>query len=61
MVLNPTLRRTGNYVAGKMLDDVTLAQQAAANTKEQFGASPDYKKVMLDSVAEGLDKYTDMV
>ncbi len=49
-----------NHVAGKMLDNVMLAQQAAANTKEQFGASPDYKNVMLDSVAEGLDKYTDM-
>lgn len=49
-----------NHVAGKMLDNVTLAQQAAANTKEQFGASPDYKHVMLESVAEGLDKYQDM-
>jgi len=34
--------------------------QAAANTKEQFGASPDYKNVMLDSVADGLDKYQEM-
>jgi type I restriction enzyme R subunit len=49
-----------NHVAGKMLDNVTLSQQAAANTKEQFGASPDYKHIMLESVAEGLDKYQDM-
>lgn len=37
-----------------------LAEQAAANTKEQFGASPDYKAAMLDSVADGLDKYQEM-
>ncbi len=49
-----------NHVAGKMLGDERLAQQAAANTKEQFGASPDYKNVMLESVADGLDKYQDM-
>lgn len=49
-----------NHVMGKMLDSEVLAQQAAANTKEQFGASPDYRNVMLESVAEGLDKYQDM-
>lgn len=35
-------------------------KQAAANSKEQFGASPDYKSVMMDSVADGLDKYQEM-
>jgi type I restriction enzyme R subunit len=49
-----------NHVGGKMMESETLAQQAAANTKEQFGASPDYKAVMLDSVADGLDKYAEM-
>ncbi|MDE3022613.1 MAG: hypothetical protein KGI54_12245 [Pseudomonadota bacterium] len=49
-----------NHVAGKMLDNPKLALQAAANTKEQFGASPDYKSVMMESVSEGLDKYQDM-
>ena len=49
-----------NHVAGKMLDNETLAKQAAANTKEQFGASPDYKNIMMESVAEGLDKYQDI-
>lgn len=34
--------------------------KAVANTKEQFGASPDYKAIMLDSVVDGLDKYTEM-
>lgn len=32
----------------------------AANTGEQFGANPDYKNVMIDSVADGLDKYQEM-
>lgn len=49
-----------NHVGGLMMDNETLSQQAAANTKEQFGASPDYKNVMLDSVADGLDKYQEM-
>ncbi|MDE1980695.1 MAG: type I restriction endonuclease subunit R [Betaproteobacteria bacterium] len=49
-----------NHVVGKMLDRETLEKQAVANTKEQFGASPDYKSIMLESVAEGLDKYQDM-
>lgn len=49
-----------NHVGGLMMDNEMLAEQAAANTKEQFGASPDYKNVMLDSVADGLDKYQEM-
>ena len=49
-----------NHVAGKMLENETLEKQAAANTKEQFGSSPDYKNVMMDSVAEGLEKYQEM-
>ncbi|WP_305825841.1 hypothetical protein [Massilia brevitalea] len=49
-----------NHVGGLMMDNEMLEEQAAANTMEQFGASPDYKNVMLDSVAEGLDKYQEM-
>lgn len=49
-----------NHVGGKMMESETLAQQAEANTKEQFGASPDYKTVMMESVADGLDKYQEM-
>lgn len=48
------------HVGGLMIDNEILAEQAAANTKEQFGASPDYRNVMLDSVADGLDKYQEM-
>jgi type I restriction enzyme R subunit len=46
-----------NHVGGKMMESEMLAEQAAANTKEQFGASPDYRSVMTDSVADALDKY----
>jgi type I restriction enzyme R subunit len=49
-----------NHVGGLMMENEMLAEQAAANTKEQFGASPDYKNVMIDSVADGLDKYQEM-
>jgi type I restriction enzyme, R subunit len=49
-----------NHVGGLMMESEMLAQQAEANTKEQFGASPDYRNVMLDSVADGLDKYQEM-
>ena len=36
-----------------MMDNMMLAEHAADKTNEQFGASPDYKNVMLDSVADG--------
>ena len=49
-----------NHVSGKMMENEMLEQQAGANTKEQFGASPDYKSVMMESVADGLDKYQEM-
>lgn len=49
-----------NHVGGKMMENEMLEQQAAANSKEQFGASPDYKSVMMESVVDGLDKYQEM-
>jgi type I restriction enzyme R subunit len=42
------------------MENQTLAEQAEANTKEQFGASPDYKSAMMESVVDGLDKYQEM-
>jgi type I restriction enzyme R subunit len=48
------------HISGKMLENETLAEQAAANTKEQFDASPDFKDAMIQSVADGFDKYSDM-
>ncbi|MFP3801161.1 type I restriction endonuclease subunit R [Paraburkholderia sp. SIMBA_027] len=48
------------HVTGTMMESQTLEQQAGANSKEQFEASPDFKNIMIESVADGLDKYTDM-
>lgn len=47
-------------VGGKMMENEMLAEQAAVNTKEQFGSSPRYAALMLDSVADGPDKYQQM-
>jgi type I restriction enzyme R subunit len=43
-----------------MLEHEALAQLAAANTREQFDASPDFKDAMIQSVAEGFDSYSEM-
>ena len=48
------------HISGKMLENETLAKQAAANSKEQFDASPDFKDAMIQSVADGFDSYSDM-
>lgn len=48
------------HISGKMLENEMLAEQAAANTKEQFDASPDFKDAMIQSVADGFDKYSEM-
>lgn len=42
------------------MENATLAQQVEANTNEQFGASPDYKAEMMQSVTDGLDRYQEM-
>lgn len=49
-----------NDVGGKMMESALLEEQAAANAKEQFSASLDYRAVTMDSIADGLDKYQDM-
>ena len=48
------------HISGKMLENTTLEQQAAANTKDQFDASPDFKDAMIQSVADGFDSYSEM-
>ncbi len=47
------------HVRDKMLENETLEQQAASNTKEQF-ALGDFRNVMMDNVIEGLENYTSM-
>jgi len=39
-----------NHIADKMLESETLAKQAAANRKAQFGDSPDFLKTFEEAV-----------
>ncbi len=48
-----------NHIKGKMLENETLARQAAMNSKEQF-ALGDFNDILLDNVIEGLDRYHEM-
>ena len=47
------------HIAGKMMENETLAKQAAQNTKQQFGMG-DFNTVLMDSVIDGLDNYKTM-
>lgn len=44
------------HITDKMLEDTTLAKQAAQNNKEQF-ALGDFSNVFTDTIIEGLDNY----
>ncbi len=48
-----------NHIKGKMLENETLARQAAMNSKEQF-ALGDCNDILMDNVIEGLDRYHEM-
>ena len=45
---------------GKLLENSTLAQQAASNSKEQFANSPDLKDALLHAIMDALDAHTTM-
>jgi type I restriction enzyme, R subunit len=45
---------------GKLLENETLMQQAASNSKEQFANSPDLKDALLHAIMEALDAHTTM-
>jgi type I restriction enzyme R subunit len=47
------------HISGKMLENATLAQQAASNSQEQF-ALGDFEKIFHDTIIEGLDNYQAM-
>jgi type I restriction enzyme R subunit len=49
-----------NVIKGKLLESVTLQQQAANNTKEQFASSPDLKTELLNAIISALDAHTVM-
>jgi type I restriction enzyme R subunit len=43
-----------------MLESETLATQAAANRKDQFGASPDFRTTMMDAVIAAYENHKTM-
>ncbi len=49
-----------NVLKGKLLESVTLRQQANNNTKEQFSNSPDLQQAILGAVMDALAAHTVM-
>lgn len=49
-----------NVIKGKLLESEVLAEQAANNTKEQFAASPDLAKELLNAIMDALSAHTTM-
>jgi type I restriction enzyme R subunit len=45
---------------GKLLENETLIQQAASNSKEQFANSPDLKDALLHAIMDALDAHQTM-
>jgi type I restriction enzyme R subunit len=49
-----------NVIKGKLLESRTLQQQAANNTKEQFGHSPNLRSELDGAIMDALDEHTTM-
>ena len=49
-----------NVLKGKLLESETLVEQVANNTKEQFAASPDLAKELLNAIIDALEAHTSM-
>ena len=49
-----------NVIKGKLLESEILAEQAANNTKEQFAASPDLGRELLNAIMDALSAHTTM-
>lgn len=49
-----------NVIKGKLLESVTLVQQAVNNTKEQFASSPDLSSELLNAIMDALAAHTTM-
>ena len=54
------LRYVNGTLLGKVLESVTLQQQATNNTKEQFANSPDLKNELQNTVISTMDAHTIM-
>ena len=49
-----------NVLKGKLLESETLVEQATNNTKEQFAASPDLTKELLNAIMDALEAHRTM-
>lgn len=49
-----------NHIRDKMMESKVLANQAAANEIDQFGASPDFEKVMMKAVVDAFKSHKAM-
>jgi len=49
-----------NHIRDKMMESSVLASQAAANEIDQFGASPDFEKVMMKAVVDAFKSHKTM-
>jgi type I restriction enzyme, R subunit len=57
---NDQLVYVNGALKGKLLENPTLQQQAASNTKEQFANSPDLKDAVMHAIMDALDAHTTM-
>jgi type I restriction enzyme R subunit len=49
-----------SVIKGKLMESDVLRKQAANNTKEQFGNSPDLKHELMNAIMSALDDHTSM-
>lgn len=57
---NDKLVYVNDVIMGKLLESPTLQQQAASNTKEQFGASPTLTTGIVDAIMDAMDAHSEM-
>ncbi|MEZ6033558.1 MAG: type I restriction endonuclease [Planctomycetaceae bacterium] len=57
---NDKLVYVNNVIKGKLLESEVLMKQAANNSKEQFAASPDLTKAILNAIINAFDAHTEM-
>lgn len=49
-----------NVIKGKLLENETLAEQAANNSKQQFASSPDLPKALFNAIIDAFDAHQTM-
>ncbi|CAM3155173.1 type I restriction endonuclease subunit R [Cupriavidus taiwanensis] len=54
------LTYVNGVIKGKLLENPTLVQQAASNSKEQFANSPDLKDALMQAIIDAFEAHTAM-